>query len=79
MLTLYSVISLHDMLNLPIGKLLTAHANLSGFHQAIDGTSNDIWVTPDSYSDLKLHTANLLEACEDIGMNRPGNRGGWLV
>lgn len=64
----YQILSIQDMLNLPIGKLLTAHANLSGFHQAIDGTSEDIWVTPDSYSDLKRHTANLLEACESIGM-----------
>lgn len=68
MLTPYQVLSIQDMLHLPIGKLLTAHANLSGFNQIIVGTSIDIWVTPDSYSDLKRHTASLLEACADIGM-----------
>ncbi len=64
----YQLLSIQDMLNLPIGKLLTAHANLSGFQQAIVGTNVDIWVTPDSYNDLKRHTASLLEACDGIGM-----------
>lgn len=64
----HQLCSIQDMLNLPIGKLLTAHANLSGFQQAIVGTTVDIWVTSDSYNDLKRHTASLLEACDDIGM-----------
>jgi hypothetical protein len=68
MLVSRQLFSIQDMLNLPIGKLLTAHANLSGFNQAITGTSTEVFVTPDSYSDLKRHTTNLLEACGDIGM-----------
>lgn len=68
MLTPYTLWSLADMLNLPIGKLLTAHANLSGFNQVLVNHSSDVWVTPDSYADLKRHTISLLEACTDIGM-----------
>ncbi|UCV21481.1 hypothetical protein [Ferribacterium limneticum] len=67
MMSAFSICSLQDMLNLPIGKLLTAHSNLSMFIQAIS-EANDVQVTTDSYCDLKRHTQSLLDACSDIGL-----------
>lgn len=56
------------MFNLPIGKLLTAHSNLSGLNQAILDENAQLLLTEDSYRDVKQHTQNLLDACTDIGM-----------
>lgn len=63
----YCLWSIQDMLSLPIAKILAAHANLSGFLQAISD-ANDVRVTPDSYADLQRHAVNLLDACERMGL-----------
>lgn len=55
------------MLNLPLGKLLSAHTNLSSFNQVTNGRS-DIQVTADSYRDLKQHASAMMEACDDISL-----------
>ncbi|OMG55198.1 hypothetical protein BJN45_08645 [Azonexus hydrophilus] len=64
-----TLLSIDDMLRLPIGKFLSAYANLTGLLQAIEGTNGPVWLTPDSYSDVRQHTKALIDTCIDLGMN----------
>lgn len=69
MIAPHELLSIHDMLHLPIARFLSAYANLTGLLQAIENEAGPIWLTPDSYRDVRLHTTALIAACTDLGMS----------
>ncbi len=55
------------MLNLSLGKLLSAHTMLSSFNQTTNGRI-EITVSADNYRDLRQNAAAMIEACDRINL-----------
>lgn len=72
-MTPYQLVSLADMLRLPIAKLIGSHANITDFarstHDAsIDRRGKNFEIPPAAFQDTLRHISDFNDACEQIGL-----------
>ena len=73
-MTPYQLVSLADMMRLPIAKLIGAHTHIADFgrvtHDAsIDRAGQRMQFPPTAYKDLLRHAQDFCDSCKEIGLD----------